>query len=835
MLRVLKRQGDWLSLGVMWLLAAGSDRLWLTLDQSPPAWDQADYLTQALTYWQALQQGQWLSPNWWHDLWLLSTKIPPLTFIAAVPLLNGFGPGADQTILVQLLFSAVLMLSAYGLGKQLFTHQIGVWAAGLCLLLPGLYHYRLQFLLDYPLAAMVTLCFFCLTGWRQSWLASKHSTSAWWGGWPWAIAFGVTLGLALLIKQPALLFLGIPILWLGVRVLWQRAWGYLLQLGLALGLSSIIWFPWYRTNWLLILTAGKRATLDAAVLEGDPPLQSWAAWTYYWHELPNLISWPLLVIPLAGILLYRGLSWFVNLRAAELGRERPIWGWLLLFLVGAYGLASLNVNKDARYILPCLPVLALILADGLNQLQDWWGQRLRWGVAGLGVFLMALNLYPLGGFAQAITGTLSPQAQTYTNWWNTWPHQQVIDAMITAMPYRRLTLGVLPSTSELNQHNFNYYGALANFQVYGRQVGVEPDQVSQDGRSLPWYLVKTGEQGSLRTEARQEAQSALVQEVETSPDFILARDWSLPDEDTLKLYRRRQPLIEVQTTAPVSQIRLERVEVPQSFPPGAPVPVTYEWSGPWEELRAGLVLLTYQATRPNSTRWFHDHAIGLGTLYTPEILPAPGFQVLEKTAMLPPANLRPGTYQLSTIYLNRETGATYPLATPPVFVTLDSEASAAPAPELDWITQLRQLATLLPRGPETFEQLFREIARINQYDPVQDYVVQAAQALTYRLQREPNNLDFGYNLALAEILQQDVQGAIATLKQVVALDPENPYANAYLAFVYLYDWQPRLAQPYLQQAQSLAPNDTTIQSLDGVAALMQGNLVKAWQDLRSPD
>jgi len=89
-------------------------------------------------------------------------------------------------------------------------------------------------------------------------------------------------------------------------------------------------------------------------------------------------------------------------------------------------------------------------------------------------------------------------------------------------------------TPEINQHNFNYYGALEDFQVYGRQ-GDKGKQIYQDVRSLDWFLTKTGEQGSVP-----EAQATIVQTVEP-PNFYLDKAWNLPDGSTLKLYHRRTP------------------------------------------------------------------------------------------------------------------------------------------------------------------------------------------------------------------------------------------------------------------------------------------------------
>ena len=157
-----------LVLGIIWLLGAISDRLWFALDRSVPAWDQADYLTNSLKYLQALQHPQWFSGEWWTNFWLLSTKIPPLAYILTVPFLQVFGTGGDRATLVHLLFSAILLASVYSLGVQLFNRQVGLWAAAICVLLPGLYRFRLQFLLDYPLTAAITFAFYCLTMWKAS-------------------------------------------------------------------------------------------------------------------------------------------------------------------------------------------------------------------------------------------------------------------------------------------------------------------------------------------------------------------------------------------------------------------------------------------------------------------------------------------------------------------------------------------------------------------------------------------------------------------------------------------------------------------------------------------
>ena len=344
-----------------------------------PAWDQADYLAAALTYWRALQTPQWLSGEWWTGFWQLTNKIPPLVFISTTPLLSWFGAGADQSTLINLVFSAILLGAVYGLGAYLFNVQVGLWAAIICLLMPELYSVRLDYLIDYPLAAVVTLTLALLTFWRGRG-ESLPLRNIW--QWLMAIGVGLSFGLALMTKQTALLFLFVPLVWVGLESLWQRAWGRLAQLVLAMALTFAVCYPWYRANWLLILTASKRATIDSAIAENDPSLLSLDCWTYYLKSLPVMVSLPLLVVPLVGFLLFWRRSrvssqWQGEADYAAKSKDyrqqvylasRRSLIWLLGFWLGGYLLSSLNINKDDRYIVPYLPILGIVLAYGLTLL-----------------------------------------------------------------------------------------------------------------------------------------------------------------------------------------------------------------------------------------------------------------------------------------------------------------------------------------------------------------------------------------------------------------------------------------------------------------------------------
>lgn len=843
---IINKHKHWqnlLILGIIWVITTICDRVWFGLDNSVPSWDQADYLTGSLNYLRKLQNPQWFSEAWWTSLWHLSSKIPPLTYIATAIIQNLFGKGPDQATLILPVCTAILMGSVYGLGVLLFNRKVGLWAGGLTILLPGLYRYRLEFLLDYPLTTVVTLTFFCLTAGKitsknpkppQSKKTTPYSLI-------WTIGFGISLGLALMVKQTALLFLIVPIIWVVADSIKERNWLKLGQLLISLLISGSIFTPWYSTNWLFILTSGKRATIDSAIAEGDPPLNNLDAWIYYGKILPYLVSWVLLIVPIVGFILYwqkpkrlEGEITNSTLMILAQRREKFLsqlssFHWLAVFLIGGYLLSSLNVNKDARYILPILPVFSLLLANGLLQWQGRWGKNIRWGTVGLSILLMICNMFPVGG--TILTEILSPRVQNFPYLGTELPHREVIAEIIQTSPYLQTTLGVLPSTGEINQHNFNYYGALENFQVYGRQVGIREKQIKQDAQSLSWFLIKTGNQGSVPA-----AQAAMVQKIETNGDFQLQKTWKLPDNSLLKLYHRRQPSIEVKTQETIiknekSQIKLEMVTIPETAPPGFPLPITYEWSGAWDELQSGILLLTWQnIDKKTHPKWLNDRAIAMGELYPSQRLTSGDsqFQVTETTSTLPPADIPEGNYTLTATYLNRNTGETYPIEVPKITIKINAKAPAIPAPELDLVTQLRNLATNLPKGPKFLPPVFEETGRINQYDPTQDYLIQADIALSHRLKLEPQDLDSAYTIALSKILQKDPEGAIAILQKIIKLDASNPYPYAYLAFVYLYQWRGKDAENILNQAGMINPHLPEIKALSSIAALMEGKLFQSW-------
>ncbi|NER00743.1 MAG: phospholipid carrier-dependent glycosyltransferase, partial [Cyanothece sp. SIO2G6] len=618
-------------------------------------------------------------------------------------------------------------------------------------------------------------------------------------------------------------------------------------------------------------------------------------WTYYWQQLPQAISYPILIVASVGLII--ALIRFLSTQPLANPSPTPSLPhsptppllWLILFLLPPYIIWAAIANKDSRYILPWLSWWSVLLAYGLLCFPRKWRQ-VKWLTVMVAVLVMLLNLFPLGGdWGRAIATTLAPGAYQPPYWGDPWPHKDVIDEIITTQPYQISNIGVLPSTPTINQHNFTLEGNRRNFQVYARRMGRDRDYLERDWRSLSWFLAVTAPNLNHHEPSSRRRQRQILNDIKQSGEFKRQRVWSLPDGSRLLLFRRKRLPVEVKPLDnPITDVlydneklntaltlfgsqnratpsvaiqplavQLDAVNIPNQNPPGQAIPVTYTWSGSWSMLHDGMVLLNWQLAgtemvvnqqgcQPDAC-WLHDHAIGLGMLY-PQIIqanqaiaaplpsnfnPLQPFTVTEHTAMLPPATLKPGRYTLAATYLNRITGETDELEVPPVQMIVNPTAKAKAAPELDWITQFRQAALQLPLGIDVLNQVFDNLGRINLYDPVQAYTQQAEIILKARLQRQPENVADYYGLVLAQALQRDVQGTIAALEQVTQLDADNPYVHAQLGFVRLYAGRPWAAQRALDQAIALDPTVPEIQTLNTIAALMRGNLWQAWNRWQS--
>ncbi len=516
----MPRRRWWLALTSIWVLGTLADRLWLQLDQRLPAWDQADYLNSAVDHGRALgllPAGGWQG---WDALLDLSPKIPPLASLVNGTVMAIAGDSADQASWALALWQALLLLVVGCWGRQLLGPGFGLLAASLTTLSPALAALRVDFTLDLPLAATATLALWLLGRWEAP------DTEG--GRWSQAIAAALAVAAAVLVKQSALLVLLAPCLWAALQGLRQR--GRRLQVLVALATVLGLCLPWLRHNWITTIGGTNRAVLEAATTEGDPDPFSLASLLWYPRLLPQQLGWISLSLGLLGGSLAALQRWR---QPPQSPRQSPGqtslvlpsgWAWLIGCTLSGWLITTLSPNKDPRYLAPVLPLLVLLLAGGWWQLfvsaRRRWGTPLGGGLLGIG--LMAAGVSTTVGQSQAIES-----------------HEGAPIGAITAAIRRQaqdapVTVVVVPTSKDLNQHSFTHAGRRNGGRIVGRETGKQRREHALILRQASWLLLATGDQGTKRKASRR-----LGAQVRSDPRFALAASWPWSEGRQLELWQRR--------------------------------------------------------------------------------------------------------------------------------------------------------------------------------------------------------------------------------------------------------------------------------------------------------
>jgi 4-amino-4-deoxy-L-arabinose transferase-like glycosyltransferase len=447
----MPQRTEWAALAAIFAALVGVAVTWLTLDGSPPVWDYANHLERAIRCSTDLAAGDFES------IFLRSSLYPPLVLCTAglAYLVAPSDVGAAQTVILG--FLALGMAATYWLGRHFFGGPAGVVAALLFGSAPFIVHLSVRFQLDLPLAAMVAATLGLLV--RTEYFAQRS----------WSVAAGLVLALGMLTK-PAYVAYVIPALAIvaaGART--HRAIG---NAALAGGLGVAVSLPWYGPRLLgivpqILTQAGRRG-----VQEGDPDPFTLAGLAWYPATFPTQFGW------LAAALFCVGLVSAVRRRQ-----------WLLVASVLApFALFVTARNKDLRYVLPLLPVAAVIAGAGFAAVAPRARRAAAVALVVACAFQVSASAFgvPAGWrlpILGAPLGVASPPAAA------DWRQREILSLIVRDAAGAPHTISVVPNHPLFSISNFRYYGLRGGLPLeFVRAWADEP-------LGIDYMILKTGALG----------------------------------------------------------------------------------------------------------------------------------------------------------------------------------------------------------------------------------------------------------------------------------------------------------------------------------------------------
>lgn len=338
-------------------------------DNIPFVHDAADVYLNAVHFLAGFPRGSVLSKI---RLFYTSTSrvYPPLFAAVAAAMMGIFGASQDVALMANIPFLAVLLISTYLLGKELFDRETGLIAATLLAFFPATFSFSRALMVDFALVAMVTLLVLLLAH-------SNHTISL-----RISILLGLVLGLTALTKPSFSLFLIGPFIFLiGLPFISNiknkkstRFKKQLVNIMLAGLIATMLALPWYWTHVRMYMEE-HRFFYDVIYTSKWSP-------SFYSNLLEFHLGWTLGRYLFPGVALLFGVSLIYYLLAHRKWKGL-LFSWLAtpyLFLILIYvGLS--DGFMMLRHLVSTIPAVALILAvflrDFVRHVSKACPQRLR--------------------------------------------------------------------------------------------------------------------------------------------------------------------------------------------------------------------------------------------------------------------------------------------------------------------------------------------------------------------------------------------------------------------------------------------------------------------------
>jgi hypothetical protein len=505
----------------LWILVCLNEYIWLNINKYPQYWDAAGHFIDSIHMFHILNGGLFA----YLDIIRDSTYYPPLVAFSGTPFYFLFGPSINVgTLGMNCTYLGILIFSVYGLGKNIKNVYTGILAAIIVISFPVIGELSKIFMIDIPLVALVSLSLYLLL--KTELFSNKN----------FSIFFGISLGLGMLTKWTFVFFLLGPIIYFCVLIyrnnrtntknLHYICKNFLLSTIIGGLIASI----WYLPHLKIIFELSSNAGINTF----EPNyfiITVWMASLYF----------TFLFLIMTGYLLY----------AKKTDHKICL---LLLSVIIPFIILSLQSNRDARFIAPILPAMALIISIGIFSLKN---SSVRRGIIIISI-LFTLVLFTSTSYGTAsipyhnelgldrsinigqnqipIFGTVKSLTRSPNS--DNWKEKEIYDTLLQDAGRKQVSICVIPESGVIiGPLWYNAYIDNWSFSLY--EGGYDPYSFF----NCEYVLTLKDRNGSWGPEDSRHIykKAMFAQDLfeRYSENFVLMNTISLPDNSDLLIYKKQ--------------------------------------------------------------------------------------------------------------------------------------------------------------------------------------------------------------------------------------------------------------------------------------------------------
>src|SRR3989344_583608 len=314
----------------------------------------ANYYDESVHYMLSAEEyGNILEPETLHDAEHLYPILeyskglyPPFFHLMNTAAFIFMGITKQSILAINTIFLAILVISTFLIGKEVYDEKTGLIAAGVVSFFPAIFLLSRLYLLDLALTAMVTASLFTLLK-TKSFTDRKMSALA-----------GITFGLGMLTKITFIIFLIVPLCIILKQTAAKINETQKKNILLFSALAITLFFLWYFSHAeSLIDNIGIQNKIG--IFEGNPAWNTPDGAMFYILGTINAISAPIAIILAAGALLFA--------KSGKHKKELAFFGFFILVPFIVFTFISI---KEIRHFVPLSGVFAILAGKAIIGIQN---------------------------------------------------------------------------------------------------------------------------------------------------------------------------------------------------------------------------------------------------------------------------------------------------------------------------------------------------------------------------------------------------------------------------------------------------------------------------------